>query len=188
MLCCIQWFYKGRKSWSCYEPTYFCTKLCYSQLPNPITSCLMIHLQLPWHNLEYFPINTSDVTMSTFVPILILLQLFLSLLIQAFEDCPDEFKGLSQFESCQCQDSVIGQDIWCPNSEKPKVRFRVQQEAMWIDCHNVDETELKYGFLKKSFRASLLWEMAKKVPAKKLVWGIGDLLEVLNDTKLILND
>ena len=73
------------------------------------------------------------------------LQLFLSLLIQAFEDCPDEFKGLSQFESCQCQDSVIGQDIWCPNSEKPKVRFRVQQEAMWIDCHNVDEIELRCG-------------------------------------------
>ena len=73
------------------------------------------------------------------------LQLFLSLLIQAFEDCPDEFKGLSQFESCQCQDSVIGQDIWGPNSEKPKVRFRVQQEAMWIDCHNVDETELRCG-------------------------------------------
>ena len=73
------------------------------------------------------------------------LQLFLSLLIQAFEDCPDEFKGLSQFESCQCQDSVIGQDVWCPNSEKPKVRFRVQQEAMWIDCHNVDETELRCG-------------------------------------------
>ena len=93
--------------------------------------------------------------MSTFVPILILLQFFLSLL-QAFEDCPDEFKELSQFESCQCQDSVIGQDIWCPNSEKPKVRFRVQQEAMWIDCHNVDETELKYGFLKESFRAGLL--------------------------------
>ena len=84
------------------------------------------------------------------------LQLFLSLLIQAFEDCPDEFKGLSQFESCQCQDSVIGQDIWCPNSEKPKVRFRVQQEAMWIDCHNVDEIELKYGFLKNLFRAGLL--------------------------------
>ena len=35
-----------RKSWSCYELTYFCTKLCYSQLPNPIMSCLMIHIQL----------------------------------------------------------------------------------------------------------------------------------------------
>ena len=60
----------------------------------------------------------------------ILLILYLSTLIQAFEECPDEFKGLSQ--SCQCQDSVIGKDIWCPTSEKPKVRFRVQQESMWI--------------------------------------------------------
>ena len=38
----------------------------------------------------------------------------------------------------------IGKDIWCPNNEKPKLRFRVQQEAMWVDCHDVDETNLRF--------------------------------------------
>lgn len=63
----------------------------------------------------------------------------------AFEDCSEEFSGLSG--ECQCHDAREGLDVWCPNSERPKLRFHLQPQALWVECHNLEEAELRF-FLK----------------------------------------
>ena len=73
---------------------------------------------------------------STLLPNFILILYNLWKTTEAFEQCKQTaVQGLNQ--SCICTEGREGYDVWCPDSEKPKVRFHVQPEALWVSCHEL---------------------------------------------------
>ena len=67
--------------------------------------------------------------------------LWMSEAVEAFETCSDQFQTLDQ--SCTCTNSREGYDVWCPNSENPKVRFHVKPQVLFVSCHDIDHDELR---------------------------------------------
>lgn len=71
----------------------------------------------------------------------IALTLLHGLVIYAHDPCVNEFSGLE--DSCVCHDSMEGDDAWCPNSENPKIRLHLQPQALWVNCYEAQEDDMK---------------------------------------------
>ena len=67
----------------------------------------------------------------------------------AHDQCPEEFKELQSH--CVCVDQRVGNDIWCPNSERPKIRFHTEPSVLWLTCHDIDDIDLKYHLQNVSY-------------------------------------
>lgn len=70
----------------------------------------------------------------------------------AHDKCPQEFVSLQ--DSCLCDDTREGWDVWCTNSESPEARFHLSGRSLWVTCHDIDEIGLNFYMQNISFSSS----------------------------------